>query len=70
VNHPEQEIVDQKTSRAAAINALRNIAKIVASEIQADMEKLRVLRWFAAMSGCCCWGGSVAGLWHRHNLEG
>jgi hypothetical protein len=47
VNHPEQEIIEQRIRRAAAINALRKIGKIVASENQADMEKLRVLRWFA-----------------------
>jgi hypothetical protein len=47
VNHPEQEIIEQKVRRAAAVNALRKIGKIVASENQADMEKLRVLRWFA-----------------------
>lgn len=47
MNHPEQEIIEQKIRHAAAINALRKIGKIVASENRADMEKLRVLRWFA-----------------------
>jgi len=47
VNHPEQEIIEQKIRRAAAINALRKIGKIVASENRADMERVRALRWFA-----------------------
>lgn len=47
MNHPEQEIIEQKIRRAAAINALRKIGKIVASENRADMERVRALRWFA-----------------------
>ena len=59
MNHPEQEIIEQKVRRAAAINALRNIAKIVASENQADMEKLRVLRWFARYGWMILLGGAL-----------
>jgi len=58
VNHSEQEIVDQKLRRAAAINALRKIAKIVDSENQAHMEKLRVLRWFARYGWMLLLGGA------------
>jgi len=59
VNHPEQEIIEQKIRRAAAINALRKIGKIVASENQADMEKLRVLRWFARYGWMILLGGAL-----------
>ncbi|MGC2047946.1 MAG: hypothetical protein WA635_04970 [Gallionella sp.] len=43
---PEQDIVEQKVRRAVAINALRKIGKIVARENQADMDRVKVLRWF------------------------
>jgi hypothetical protein len=47
VNNAEQEIVEQKVRRAAAINALRKIGLIVASEQQTDTGKAKLLRWFA-----------------------
>jgi len=46
VNHPEQEIIERKIRRAAAVNALRKIGKIVAREDQADVEKVKAVRWF------------------------
>ena len=46
MNHPEQEIIERKIRRAAAVNALRKIDKIVARESQADMEKVKAVRWF------------------------
>ena len=45
MNHPEQEIVDQKVRRAVAFNALRKIGKIVARENQAKMDRVKALRW-------------------------
>jgi hypothetical protein len=47
VNEPEQDIIEQNICRAAAINALRKIGEIVARENQADMERVKALRWFA-----------------------
>lgn len=46
MNDPEKEIVEHKVRRAAGVNALRKIGRIVAEERQADEEKARVLRWF------------------------
>lgn len=46
MSDPEKEIVEHKVRRAAGINALHKIGRIVAEEQQADEEKTRVLRWF------------------------
>jgi hypothetical protein len=43
----EQSIVEQKVRRAVAINALRKIGLIVASEQQTDSDKAKWLRRFA-----------------------
>jgi hypothetical protein len=43
----EQSIVEHKVRRAVAINALRRIGLIVATEQQTDTDKARLLRWFA-----------------------
>lgn len=47
MNDRESEIVAHKVRRAAGINALRKIGRIVATEQQADTDKARILRWFA-----------------------
>jgi hypothetical protein len=57
VNHPEQEIVAQKTRRAATISAMRKIGTIVARENQADMDRIKVLRWFARYGWMILLGG-------------
>jgi hypothetical protein len=57
MNHPEQEIVEQKVRRAAAINALRKIGKIVARENQADMDRVKMLRWFVGYGWMILLGG-------------
>ena len=59
MNHPEQEIVEQKVRRAAAINALRKVGKIVASENQVDMDRAKVLRWFARYGWITLLGGAL-----------
>ena len=59
MNHSEQEIVEQKVRRAAAINALRKIGKIVARENQADMDRVKVLRWFARYGWMILLGGAL-----------
>jgi hypothetical protein len=59
VNHPEQEIVEQKVRRAAAINALRKIGKIAARENQAEMDRSKVLRWFARYGWMILVGGAL-----------
>ena len=56
---PEQDIVEQKVRRAAAINALRKIGKIVARENQADMDRAKVLRWFAGYGWMILLGGAL-----------
>ena len=43
---PGQEIVEHKVRRAAGLNALRKIGKIVADEQQADVGKADAVRWF------------------------
>ena len=57
MNHPEQEVVEQKVRRAAAINALRKIGKIVARENQADMDRAKVLHWFVCYGWVILLGG-------------
>jgi hypothetical protein len=57
VNNPEQEIIEQKIRRAAAVNALRKIGKIVARENQADMDKDKLLRWYAGYGWMILLGG-------------
>lgn len=47
MNDPEQDIIEKKVRRAVGISALRKIGAIVASEQQADMDRAKVLRWFA-----------------------
>ena len=59
MNHPEQEIVEQKVRRAAAINALRKVGRIVARENQADLDKAKVLRWFVRYGWMILLGGAL-----------
>ncbi|MFZ5523257.1 MAG: hypothetical protein ACOY9D_04115 [Pseudomonadota bacterium] len=59
MNQPEQEIVEQKVRRAAAINALRKIGRIVARENQADMDRVKVLRWFVRYGWMILLGGAL-----------
>ena len=47
MNDAGQEIVEQKVRRAVAVNALHKIGRIVATELQADADKAKLLRWFA-----------------------
>ena len=54
---PEQDIVEQKVRRAAAINALRKIGKIIDRENQAEMVRVKVLRWFAGYGWMILQGG-------------
>jgi len=47
VNEPEQDVIEQNIYRAAAITMhCEKIGEIVARESQADMEKVKALRWF------------------------
>ena len=59
MNHHEQEIVEQKVRRAAAINALRKIGKIVTREYQADLDRANVLRWFVRYGWMILLGGAL-----------
>lgn len=59
MNDHEQEIVEQKVRRAAAINALRKIGRIVATENQADMDRAKMLRWFARYGWMILLGGTL-----------
>ncbi|MDZ4202967.1 MAG: hypothetical protein U1C96_12570 [Gallionella sp.] len=46
MSEPEQEIVEYKVRRAAGVQALREIGKIVAEDRRAEAGKARILRWF------------------------
>ena len=59
MNDHEHEIVEQIVRRAVAINALRKIGRIVATENQADMDRAKVLRWFARYGWLILLGGAL-----------
>jgi hypothetical protein len=50
--------VEQKVRRAVAVSALRKIGRIVATELQADADKAKLLRWFARY-GLIALGGTA-----------
>lgn len=56
---PGQEVVEHKVRRAAGVNALRKIGKIVAEEQQADADKARLLRWFVFYGWIVLTGGAL-----------
>lgn len=59
MNHPGQEIVEQKVRRAAAINASRKIGKIAARENQDDIDRDKVLHRFARYGWMILLGGAL-----------
>ncbi len=65
MSDPEKEIVEHKVRRAAGINALHKIGRIVAEEQQADEEKTRVLRWFLRYGWLIAPGAVVAWAWSQ-----
>jgi hypothetical protein len=59
MNDPEQDIVEKKVRRVVGISALRKIGVIVAGEQQADMDRAKVLRWFARYGWMILLGGAL-----------